>query len=65
MLWSVDGINFTPVENEGRSYQGNWDADIVVRTVFAEPVRARFVRFVPLKSHEHTSMRVEVYGVDL
>lgn len=41
---------------------GNRDRNTIVRHRFARPLRARYIRVVPVLWHRHISMRVEIYG---
>ena len=41
---------------------GNRDRNTIVRHRFARPLRARYIRVVPVLWHSHISMRVEIYG---
>ena len=43
-------------------FNGNYDADTVVRNTLAHTVTSRFIRFLPQSWNKHIFMRVEVYG---
>ncbi|XP_073259033.1 uncharacterized protein [Porites lutea] len=53
-----DGVNFHPY----KAFQGNQDSDTVVYHTLIPPITARFIRLLPLKWHNHVSLRTEVYG---
>lgn len=62
--YSLDGQNWQYAgDSQGQEvFVGNFDIDTEVRHDFKVPIRARFLKFYPLRWHEHISMRVEAYG---
>jgi hypothetical protein len=70
---SLDGDNFTPLLDtrpeyitQPRNFIGNTDQNTwkkhCLHLYYGEPVKTRFVRFVPLSNSGCTGMRVELYG---
>ena len=53
----TDAGTFTLVEG-GATFGGNGDRHTVVENMLLRPVRARFVRFHPVRYHNHMSMRM-------
>ena len=45
-----------------RSFDGNTDQDAAVYHALNPPITARYIRFKPVASYGHVSMRVELYG---
>ena len=45
-----------------QEFSGNSDEDSVVYHQLNPPIRARYIRFRPIKWHDWISMRVELYG---
>ena len=43
-------------------FEGNKDSNSVFTNRLSQPIRARFIRFIPMEWHNHISMRVEIYG---
>ncbi|XP_072170354.1 uncharacterized protein [Diadema setosum] len=64
--YSLDGLTWTSALNgiqiTSQTFTGNSNRDTVVTNDFAEPVIARFVRFLPMTWSGHISMRFEVLG---
>ncbi|XP_065838351.1 lactadherin-like [Oscarella lobularis] len=62
--YGVDGHEWTTYTGSDGSalLNGNADARTVVRNSLLPSVKARYVRLHPIEIHQHTSMRVEIYG---
>ncbi|XP_078694888.1 lactadherin-like [Branchiostoma floridae x Branchiostoma belcheri] len=62
--YSMNGLFWRPYEASGRQkvFQGNEDANTLQRHLFANPVTARFVRFLIQTWRNHICMRMEVLG---
>ncbi|CAH1244992.1 MFGE8 [Branchiostoma lanceolatum] len=63
--FSVDGTNWWPyTDASGRQkvFQGNEDSNTPQRRLLANPVTARYVRFLILAWNDHISMRMEILG---
>eukprot|EP00161_Ancyromonas_sigmoides_P010592 TRINITY_DN265_c0_g1_i6.p1 TRINITY_DN265_c0_g1~~TRINITY_DN265_c0_g1_i6.p1 ORF type:complete len:723 (-),score=272.82 TRINITY_DN265_c0_g1_i6:63-2231(-) len=61
---SHDGKKWTAVKNKAGHeayFRGSSNSDGVVRSAFASPLEARFVRIEPMGWYTHISMRAEVY----
>jgi hypothetical protein len=61
---SQDGKKWTAVKNKAGHeayFRGSSNSDGVVRSAFASPLEARFVRIEPMGWYTHISMRAEVY----
>ena len=43
-------------------FDGNDDSDTIVVNQVNHPIKARFVRLLPVEWHNHISMRIEIYG---
>ena len=43
-------------------FEGNKDSNSVFTNRLSQPIRARYIRFIPVEWHNHISMRVEIYG---
>ena len=43
-------------------FEGNKDSNSVFTNRISPPMRARYIRFIPIEWHNHISMRVEIYG---
>ena len=43
-------------------FEGNKDSNSVFTNRLSQPIRARYIRFIPIEWHNHISMRVEIYG---
>ncbi|KAL9976335.1 hypothetical protein ACROYT_G013625 [Oculina patagonica] len=61
-----DGLDFQTYREHGQSadkeFAGNTDQNSVVYHELNPPIRARYIRFLPVAWIVHISMRVEVYG---
>ncbi|XP_020623442.1 lactadherin-like [Orbicella faveolata] len=61
-----DGVTFRYYREQGETadkiFTGNTDQDTVVSHDLNPPIRASFIRFVPVAWHSWISMRVELYG---
>ncbi|KAI8489681.1 hypothetical protein Bbelb_325870 [Branchiostoma belcheri] len=62
--YSMNGLFWRPYEASGRQkvFQGNEDANTLQRHLFANPVTARYVRFLIQTWRNHICMRMEVLG---
>ncbi|XP_066299157.1 uncharacterized protein [Branchiostoma lanceolatum] len=62
LTFSSDGAVWDTYSEQGQEkvFEGNTDRNTEVEHLLVPPVTARFVRFNPLTSYGHTSMRVEV-----
>ena len=60
LSYSVDGINWLPVEN-GKVFQANFDRTTIVVNKLAEPVRCKAFRIEPQTWSEWISMRSEIF----
>eukprot|EP00163_Fabomonas_tropica_P018615 TRINITY_DN32_c0_g1_i1.p1 TRINITY_DN32_c0_g1~~TRINITY_DN32_c0_g1_i1.p1 ORF type:complete len:1693 (-),score=558.43 TRINITY_DN32_c0_g1_i1:161-5239(-) len=61
LRFSQDGVNWV---ESAQNFIGNYNPKSVVTHRLTSPVRARFVRFMPLEWHRSISMRVEIYTSD-
>jgi hypothetical protein len=57
--WSADGRTWHDVE-DGVEYAANFDRYTPVKTYWAEPVEARYIRILPTLWHHHISMRAGI-----
>jgi hypothetical protein len=57
--WSADGRTWHDVE-DGVEYAANFDKHSPVKTHWAEPVEARYIRILPTHWHDHISMRAGI-----
>ncbi|KAL9976334.1 hypothetical protein ACROYT_G013624, partial [Oculina patagonica] len=61
-----DGVEFQTYREQGQStdkeFAGNTDKNSVVYHELNPPIRARYIRFVPVAWSVYISLRVEVYG---
>jgi len=57
--WSADGRTWHDVE-DGVEYAANFDRYTPVKTHWAEPVEARYIRILPLHWRHHISMRAGI-----
>ncbi|XP_078352789.1 uncharacterized protein LOC144637600 [Oculina patagonica] len=66
LQYSNDTVNFQYYVEQGQTtdkeFAGNSDRDTVVSHELNPPIRARYIRFVPVAWYDHISMRVELYG---
>ncbi|KAL9968116.1 hypothetical protein ACROYT_G026448 [Oculina patagonica] len=68
LQYSNDGVNFQYYREQGQTtnkeFAGNADQDTVVYHQLNPPIKARYIRFVPVAWHVHISMRVELFGCE-
>ncbi|KAL9954033.1 hypothetical protein ACROYT_G041521 [Oculina patagonica] len=66
LQYGNDGVNFNYYREQGQTenkdFPGNTDKDTVVYHDINPPIRARYIRFLPLGWYNWISMRVELYG---
>ncbi|KAL9951704.1 hypothetical protein ACROYT_G044426 [Oculina patagonica] len=66
LQYSNDKVSFRCYVEQGQTtdkeFAGNTDRDTVVSHELNPPIRARYIRFVPVTWYDHISMRVELYG---
>ncbi|XP_078352793.1 uncharacterized protein LOC144637605 [Oculina patagonica] len=66
LQYSNDEVTFQYYIEQGQTtdkeFAGNEDRDTVVSHELNPPIRARYIRFVPVAWNAHISMRVELYG---
>ncbi|XP_078354170.1 uncharacterized protein LOC144638790 isoform X2 [Oculina patagonica] len=66
LQYSNDEVSFRCYIEQGQTtdkeFAGNEDRDTVVSHELNPPIRARYIRFVPVTWYNHISMRVELYG---
>ena len=43
-------------------FEGNKDSNNVFTNRLSQPIKARYILFIPIEWHNHISMRVEIYG---
>ncbi|CAH3152188.1 unnamed protein product, partial [Pocillopora meandrina] len=64
--YSDDGVNFsfyqTPGQNFPKEFIANQDSNTVVLQQIHPSMKARYIRLLPTKWHNHISMRMELYG---
>ncbi|KAL9987547.1 hypothetical protein ACROYT_G001872 [Oculina patagonica] len=66
LAYSDNGKNFMRYWERGqfteKTFAGNRDQYTIKRHVLYTPIRARYIRFLPMAWYGHISMRVELYG---
>ena len=60
LSYSVDGVNWLPVEN-GKVFDANFDRTTIVFNKLAEPVRCKAFRIQPQDWSGRISMRSEIF----
>lgn len=64
LKFSLDGSKWSVYQENGadKVFNGNNDANTVVKNVLPLPTRARYVRFIPITSKSWSCLRVDLYG---
>uniref|UniRef100_A0A2C9K961 F5/8 type C domain-containing protein n=1 Tax=Biomphalaria glabrata TaxID=6526 RepID=A0A2C9K961_BIOGL len=66
VYYSTDGVDFYPYsekqDNVAKEFTANTDTNTPVTNYFTKNIIARYIRIVPLSSHQGVALRLEVLG---